>query len=837
MKKYILPAVLLFLVLGFNIYIRTFPVNFPQFKAAAKSITQQKISEDIGKGVDKEFADFDFRAKSKIFKERIDEYNKKNKGQIKKQENDEYLKLKDKYQDARGQTYLMELDCWHWARYTENVLKFGHPGDKIINGKEIDSLMLAPSGSELSYNKFLFYFSAFLYKIFNIIKPVPLYVFLFYLPLLFLAFLITVLYIFCYRYWGNLAAVLSCLFVGCAPIFLPRSCVGWFDTDILNLLFPLLIIWTYLIAHRKNSLSQTTIWLFFSAFWLGLFSFTWLGWWFIFLIIVLYEAFHLLNVFFFRLRYGEQAVYLFRRHLLCLSLFLVFSFIWIIILAGVQPVISLFWQLQRALSLTKPLAGILWPNVFSTVGELNRVDFPGIVEYLGGLMLFAAAIFCVMFLLLRCLLNQREKGAPPEELDLILIFWSACMLFASFQGVRFLMFLALPLGISLGGVINEAYIYLKNKKSRLTLIFLACITILAMQCVQCGYTRAKGIFPLINDSWYKLLVNLKEKTPENSILNSWWDFGDWFKVIAKRKVIFDGQSQNSPQAYWMARVLLTDNEEEAVNILRMLNGAGNSSFDAIESKINDPFKSVLILKKMISAGPKEAEAVGLKYLSRQLAQEEEGLIFNKPGPAYFIVDYNMQRIIPAISFLGNWDFNKVYLAYNLGKENKEKITGYLSDFIANKSGVERLYQEAGFISKDEFDGWVSTRLNFQSPLLKGEKRGDIVFFDRGLVYSPKDKTIFLYSPQEGVYKIPKSLLIFDNDAFSEIIYPNKTLDFSVLIFKNQDEYKAILLDATLAKSMYVRLYFLNGRGLKHFKPFIEEKDGENYIRVFEIIWK
>jgi len=60
---------------------------------------------------------------------------------------------------------------------------------------------------------------------------------------------------------------------------------------------------------------------------------------------------------------------------------------------------------------------------------------------------------------------------------------------------------------------------------------------------------------------------------------------------------------------------------------------------------------------------------------------------------------------------------------------------------------------------------------------------------------------------------------------------------SVLVTKTgQDHYQMLILSRELANSLFVRLYFLNGLGLRNFKPFIEAGDAGNYIRAFEIIW-
>ena len=62
----------------------------------------------------------------------------------------------------------------------ENVYYLGHPGDEVIKGKQLDKLMLAPDGVIITWENFLFYSSAFLYKVVLFFNPsVPLLTFLF----------------------------------------------------------------------------------------------------------------------------------------------------------------------------------------------------------------------------------------------------------------------------------------------------------------------------------------------------------------------------------------------------------------------------------------------------------------------------------------------------------------------------------------------------------------------------------------------------------------------------------------------------------------------------------
>ena len=286
MKKYILFAFILAAVLGLNTYFRFFPAYFPQLKVQAERIVGQRIYGNIKQEIGKKFPGLDALAKDSLVEANYFQYKKNNEVIIRREIGKEYLKMKERFQDERGQTYLMELDCWHWARYVENVVKTGHPGDQTVGGRQLDLFMLAPQGNYILWDQFLFYLSAFLYKGFSLFKKVALFDFLFYLPLLFAAVFIAVLYMFSFRLGRHIAAVISCLFVGLSPIFMSRSCAGWFDKDILSLLFPLLVVWTYLLSLFAYSLKRRLLWVFFSSFWVGIFCFTWTHWWFIFLIIL-----------------------------------------------------------------------------------------------------------------------------------------------------------------------------------------------------------------------------------------------------------------------------------------------------------------------------------------------------------------------------------------------------------------------------------------------------------------------------------------------------------------------------------------------------------------------
>ncbi|MBU1869393.1 MAG: hypothetical protein KJ818_02885 [Candidatus Omnitrophica bacterium] len=836
--KLVLPIFALILVIFLNLYFRLFPAYLWQLKPLAKANIEKEIAKQVDDEFDKLPGKLSAPAKDKFVELRTAEVKKEKSHEIKAKVKEEFSRLKSKYQDASGQSYLMELDCWNWARYVENVLRYGHPGDEQKDGRERDLFALAPLGKNLPSNNLLYYLSAFLYRTFCIFKPVALNTFLFYLPLLFVIIFLTVLFLFCFFYWGSVAALLSTLFVGLCPIFISRSCGGWFDTDVLNLLFPLLAAWGYLAALNANNLKRRIFFTCLASFWIGLFAFTWGNWWFIFIILITYAVFSMLNLLSIKMQYKEDISRPFKAHALILPLFIAFSLCWVMLFCGTKPFIILYSQVTNALLLTKPLVDSIWPNVFSTVNELRRPDFAEIAVYAGGIYLFVICLVCLIILILLNFFIKKTYGSKYEALVLF-FFWFAAMFFACFSGIRFAVFLLVPLGIFLGGGISELLLLLEqNGRKVLAYIVALGAILLGAVFVNNAYDSAKGLYPYMTDSWYNVLTNIKKNTPNDAIVNSWWDLGDWFKTVGNRRVIFDGQSQNTPQAYWMAKVLISHNEEEAIKILKMLNNGANSAFNIINGRIKDPFLSILIIKRLISSDPKDAQTLLSKYLPFDEAIKVEGLMFDMPKEqAYFIVYTSMQNIMGAISYIGNWDFAKVYITRNLGKIDSSSMINYLVSNGQNKEEAEGFLREASILSKKNLDKIVSKRLSFWGRLHTEEKNEEVLLFEGGLVYNPKQQTVNQYSCHDKKYKVPKSLFLFEDGKMKEFVYEKSDLDFSVLIFRKDNKLQAILLDPELAESLYVRLYFLNGEGLKHFKPFITENDEEDYIKVYRILWE
>ncbi|HNQ50631.1 MAG TPA: STT3 domain-containing protein [Candidatus Omnitrophota bacterium] len=835
-KRYpYIPLLGLGLAIGINVFFRSFPVNFPQLAGEARSRVESRLYQRSAELINRNYSNLSSMARESLVNVAVKEYAAQNKSKLVLEAADEYARLKDRFQDRAGQTYLFELDCWHWARYVENTVLTGQPGDTVINGRQWDTFMNHPDGIAVSYNMLVYYVSAFLYRTANLVMPMRLHAFLFYLPLLFIIVFLGILYLVCWRFYGAIAAFVCTMFVGCAPIFLPRSCAGWFDMDILNQLFPLLVVFSYLMSYGRVRPVARFVWLGVSALCVGLFAYTWVYWWFVVVIVLAYEAYSLLDRLCEKLQYKAAVGAQVRRHLATLGFYLPACAIAVFVLCGPDPLRVLARQAMSALTLNEPISASIWPNVFSTVGELTKPSFMQIANFSGGTVLFLVSLCCMLAVVLR---NKRYRGAKRESIFMF-VLWFTIIFAICYKGTRLIVFLLIPMGIFLGWGAREAWAYAMRRRRKKWYFVPAAIVLfvsLTGTCVWNGHRVAKGLYPMMNDSWYKLLTNIRQNTPDDAVLNSWWDFGDWFKTVAGRRVIFDGQSQDSPRAYWMAKILKADSEEYAMRILRMLNNGGNRAFDVIQAHVKDPFGSLLLLEQVLAVDPVQAERILARALPLPTIEELRPLLFGTPQSAYFIVDHTLAAKMHPISYLGNWDVLRLYIVKNIDRKSKEDICAQLSLFGVEKTKAETLYSDARLLHPAQYRQWISHHARFVTGAIPGRRQGDIVLFDNGLVYDPKDRSLFVFNAYDGKYLVPQSLFYAEDGLLKEHVYQKSNLPFSALLLEDGDAFRIIEVDRELAGSLFARLYFLRGRGLRYFKPYTDNNDEQNHIGVFEIDW-
>ncbi|MFH1691364.1 MAG: STT3 domain-containing protein [Candidatus Omnitrophota bacterium] len=855
MNKKFFSMVLVLACVAAGIYFRFYAVSLPVLGLVAQQEIFEEESKAIEKMVEDKYQDMSVLARNKLAQRVIKENFSGNNPELDMKVNHRASELKERFQDEQGYVYLNGIDSYYWLRLLENLITKGHIGDRVVDGIEYDDLIGAPIDGVTNKNMHIWLGFIF-YKAASFFQPnVPLTSVLFYVPV-FLSVIIGVFSFFVARRLGadELGAFFACAAINLSPFFLERSIGEWFDTDIYNVLFPLLVFGTFLFCFKNRNILARIFFSSLSGLFLACYASTWKGWWFIFDIMLFSYLIYILNLKLASADEDQSSCPVHRAegtrdHLFLISFFFFVSSLFVIWLNGFGVWKDFILEPLHLWNILKVTAVAMWPNVYRTVAELKGVNSFELMTILGGASIFFTALIGLIYLFLF------KKAGRDEQYGmgiLTIIFWIIAIFCATLQAFRFALLLVVPLGLAFGLSFTVIYKLVEEKVKKISRRWIALLLRFSVVAVFSGHlffniadinTRLVPLLPQMTDEWYGVLSKIKNETPDNAIINSWWDYGHWFKALAVRRVLFDGMTQNTPYAYWMAQVLLSDSEDRAVGILRMINANDNKAVDFLEKQEGiDLVKAVAYIQEAcVKKDAKNASDYLLKEgLSAQVAQEVASLLFpQKLPPVYFIVSHDMVAKVGAITYIGNWDFQKVDMWFKSQELPKEDFLSYaITQYGLSPAQAQEIDLEISLLGEDETMGWFSKVLQHTSPLSKLKKKdGNLLFFENGLSVDLGNHHCYVSSEFQEKAGTPKSLFYMQDDKLMEASQDGSDKAFGALLVSKGESDESMLMDPSFIRSMLTRLYFFKGRGLKHFKLFAEaeDKDG-NAIYCYKIEW-
>ena len=843
-KIFTLSLVLVSVLTG--IVFRLYPVLLPYFDIVAK----QEVSNDqmtaIKKNIQDKYPNISVVVETKMENQLFKEELKSSRKDIKDKINKRSAELKSRYRDEEGHVYLNGIDSYYWLRLLKNLLNKGHVGDRKVAGVEYDDLIGGVIDPATEKNVHLWLGVCF-YRIASFFdKNIPLEGALFYIPI-FLSSIIAVFSFYVTKKLGanDLGAFFASLTTNLSPFLISRSVGEWFDTDIYNVLFPLLVFGIFIYAFSARGILRRFILMGLAGLFLAFYASTWQGWWFIFDIMFFSGLLFLLNQ---KLSQVEEKTdsALIKRQALSFIFFVLWASFFVILLNGFSVWKDFMTEPLRLSSILKTTQPSLWPNVYLTVAELAPAKPIDVMHALGGYFVFFSAMIGLLYILLS------ERGLRDYRYGfgfLCLALWIASIFYASTTAIRFALLLVVPIGLMCGVAVSKCYeimgkVFSKHlKKPTEEIVRAVLVLIFALYLVShlwLVHAQALASVPQMDVYWHRALTKIQKETPPNAIINSWWDFGHWFKAIGDRRVLFDGMTQNTPYAYWIASGLLSDNEKETVGILKMINTSDNKAADMLENteKISAA-RVVRMIKKAVAMNKDEARHYLEHEVSMDKADTLVAYLFPQTAPpVYFIVSSDMPVKIGAISYIGNWDFIKADLWLKRDRLSQFDFLTYATEKCGlTKQEAESIYLETSLLNKEELKPWFSKVVGFYSSLADSKQDGQLLFFENGLVVNLADNHAHVASEFPEKRGTPKSLIFMENGFLKEVPQKNADLSFSALLIKDKNAYKSLLLDAGFAKSMLIRLYYFKGEGLKNFKLWYQEVDDKgNAIYVYQVLW-
>jgi asparagine N-glycosylation enzyme membrane subunit Stt3 len=935
MQKWIMILLLLIPII-FTIVIRLSPAQLAATDDWARSSVNNYYKNSIAQQVDQQYPNLPAAQKDTLLNQQFTEFEKTNKAQIDQQvaQTSEYFKTGFRYEENnKTWTFLGDLDSYFWLRQARNLRDHGSVCDEFRNGECFDNHMVAPIGTALQPSMHPYGIFA-LYSILRVFdKSITLMRASFLLPTILSVIAAIAAFFIGKRLMNDVAGFFAAMFVALSPLFISRT-VGS-DTDVWNVMFALLIVWMFIEAIEAKTLTRRITFTLITGLFAGLFSFAWSGWWYIFDFIIVacicYVLFELVRNYLTHKHVGKIISNDIKHTLLILAIFIVSAGIFVSIFSTFNNFQGAFRDpIYLSTGLKEAAKSDLWPNVYTTVAELNEAGVGTIVSQVsfGVLVLFSLALLGIIFsligrkptvkeylllafaiivdlylisssalnlqpmtyiiilmvpvavallLLLRKKTSQTGHEHTEHTIDIkpaiLFMVWFVGMIYASGKGIRFILLLTPVFGIAIGVAIGYLYQYfarvfkenfsMAENLSKVIVFVILCIMLIAP--VRAGLATGRTFVPSMTKGWWDSLSKIGAESKPDAIINSWWDFGHWFKYVADRRVTADGASQNTPAAHWLGLALQTEDENRSVGTLRMLDCGSNNAFDEINKKLQDTEKSENIVSDIIVLSKENAR----KELSAKgFTDEETTTILNythcDPPEDYFITSEDMVGKAGVWAHFGLWNFDRAYIVTNLRNKPVDEAVSIMKErWNYSDDEASKIYYDAqGLLTDRAVNDWISPWPSYgTSRTVDCVNKSDIVLCNLGIGIGSNGQAnvvidralINLSDPSKsqtvlGFYDSSNRKLQEAPGSFSEIDIVDKTtkkyrafnatlgtaLLLSIDRTENQTRYRAVVADPLLIDSTFTKLFFLEGKNMNHFEKFSDITDITG-TRI--IVWK
>jgi hypothetical protein len=712
--------------------------------------------------------------------------------------------------------YLLGADPYYYYLLTKNLVRTGRLSDRISEGKFFDPLMMAPHGHWRNfevhpYTGLIIYNALRLFgrdiSLFSSVSIVPLILYpicLFFFILCCLELRISPILLF-----------VSGFFFSLSPIFIQRSCIGWYDTDPYNLIFPLASLF-FMSKIFSDPEKRGFVWLL--AFVCGLFSVFWQGW----VLLPIIVTASLLTGCFFSLLSKRPVLPL----LTDCGIYLLGTAVTSAFLLSPTGLAS---SMSETLSITRMFSLLdmnIWPDVFLTIGELKRASPVKIMYLTGGpvFSLFAIYGFLMFFF--------AKKSVVPFGYRVSICIFTVIFAVMSAKGERFAIFLIGPASLCFAFGLNSIFTLIQKPLLSLSrgnlraagAMWLFFLTVLLASPLTFAHIVSSRLSPIFNETWDSALTAVNSLSPKNSIVNSWWPPGHFIRAVAERGVTFDGATPEAPQSFWIASFFMSDNESEAIGILRMLNAGGNKATEFLTSEGISTDKAVEIIKNIVKKNRAGAISTLKRFLPEDKAVRLASLTHGDPPPSFCFIYNDLIKNMLGLYYVDRWDFSKAIAA----RERTLDPTPPPGSFIrGTKENIALMWRISGgmpYIGEESF---------------RTHEKDGIIFFSNGVSLNTSDMTARITSLESRISGTPESIILPVSGGLTEKPMEKPDLRLSVLfIRRDENRTSCIVAPSRVLRSVIFRLYYLNGLGLRNFEPFILEENPalDTKILIYRINW-
>jgi len=387
-----------------------------------------------------------------------------------------------------------------------------------------------------------------------------------------------------------------------------RTMMGRVDTDLLNTFFPLVVACFILFMGREKSWRVNFSLSFASGLTMYLFT-----WW--------YQQPSFIGVYLF-----VMAAYLvisrvsWKQIAPILIIFLLAS--------GPEHVAQILASLQtflRAYVSPPPTGGIAWPNILSTVAEVQSRTVATKLKMLHGFVPLVYAGFAGLVYLCIRRFRQMIPIAPLIALGI----WSMV------GPNRFVMYVAPIIGVGTG-VLLEVLIKSSWQKIRAPQAMLPVVSIILMFTLFFSTASYTGFYahagPIIPASMVRALLDIKRVVPRNSAMfTPYWEYGYALMEVGDFATYHDGGLQGGMRTTLISKATMSDDQKDMVSLISYLEDSG---FNPLSAKIRNEQLTANDLMELVFGYTEDfkGENVYVLYLEEMLWK------------------------LSSLSYFGTWDF-------------------------------------------------------------------------------------------------------------------------------------------------------------------------------------
>ena len=213
-------------------------------------------------------------------------------------------------------------------------------------------------------------------------------------------------------------------------------------------------------------------------------------------------------------------------------------------------------------------------------------------------------------------------------------------------GNRFAMFGTVAVGLGLGFGVSELLVLLRQSQGRRWIAQLAVACLALWPSAQ--FMAEVRPVPVLPKVYAETFMDLRNVAEPNALLWQWWDYGYAAQYYAERATMGDGGRQAGPWLYPLARVHCAKSSPEAAQLMRYF---GLITYQEGQKSSSDSLISLLagnpVAELETMDGP-QAKAF-LDGLATAERLPDAGV------PQYFTVSWENLRLAGWISYYGHWD--------------------------------------------------------------------------------------------------------------------------------------------------------------------------------------